>query len=212
MDRFHVRVGVLVEQLQEEGEVLRVTLVGRRSQKQQVVSAVAQKLPEPIALTLVGLVAGRHAVGLVHDHQIPLRLLQAGKDLLALGEVQRRDHLVLAQPLVDAELVADVAPLEHDELLLELLLQLPLPLEAEVRGAHHEDALDQTAQLEFADEEACHDRLTGAGVVRQEEPHTRELHEVFVDRLKLVGQRINLGDGQAEVGIELVGDPERKSL
>ena len=36
--------------------------------------------------------------------------------------------------------------------------------------------------------------------------------EVVVDRLQLVGQRIDAGDGQAEVGVELVGDPERVGL
>ena len=30
-------------------------------------------------------------------------------------------------------------------------------------------------------------------------------HEVFVDRFQLVGQRVHAGDGEAEVGVELVG-------
>ncbi len=38
-----------------------------------------------------------------------VRLPQTGQDLGALGEVERGDDLLLFEPLVDAELVPDVA-------------------------------------------------------------------------------------------------------
>ena len=116
--------------------------------------------------------------------------------------------MFLAQPLVDAELVANVAAFQHQELLIELLLQLSLPLEGQIRGAHDEDPLGQTPELELADEQAGHDGLAGPGVVCKQEPHAGELHEVFVDRLQLMWQRVHSRDGEAEVGVELVGDAE----
>ena len=135
-----------------------------------------------------------------------------GRMSCALGEVERRDDSVALQPLVHAELVADVLALHDEELRVELLLQLALPLEGEVRRADDQDALGEAAQFELADEQARHDGLARAGVVGQQEPHARELEQVVVDRLELVRQRIHAGDRQPEVGIELVGDAERVGL
>jgi len=107
-DRADVGIRVGVEELEEQAEVLRVALIRRRGQQQDVVGDVAQQLAKPIAHALVRLVRRRHAVRLVHDHQVPPHLPQSGEDLIALGQVQRGDHLVVLQPLVDAELFADV--------------------------------------------------------------------------------------------------------
>src|SRR6516225_8898416 len=56
----------------------------------------------------------------------------------------------------------------------------------------------------------CHwnARFAGAGVVGQEEADAGELQQVVVDRFQLVRQGINPRNGQAEVGVELVGNPE----
>ena len=207
-DGAHVRVRIAVEELEEQGEVLRIALVGRRGQQQDVIGAVAQQLAQPVALALVGFVARRHPVRLVHDHQIPVRLPQSRKDVAAFGKVERRDDLLLLEPLVDAELFPDVAALEDEELLVELLLELALPLEGEVRGAHDEDPFGEAPELELPDEKPRHDGLAGAGVVGEEEAHGGQLEEVFVDRFELVGKRVHAGDGEAEEGIELVGDAE----
>ncbi len=177
-----------------------------------MVRGVAQQLAQLVAQALVRLVGGRHAVRLVHDHEIPVDLAQPGQDVGALRQVERRDDPVALQPLVHAELVADVLALEDQELLVELLLQLALPLEGEVGRADDQDALGEAAQLELADEQARHDRLARAGVVGQQEAHARELEQVVVDRFELVRQRIDARDREAEVGIELVGDAERVGL
>ena len=140
-DRLHVGVGVGIEQLQEEAEVGRVALVRGRGQQQHVVADVPQQFAEGIAGRLAGRRRPRHAVRLVHDDQVPVDLPQAGQDFRPLGQVERRDELLLFEPLVDAELVADVVALDDDELLVELLLQFALPLEGEVGGADDQDAL-----------------------------------------------------------------------
>ena len=94
-----------------------------------------------------------------------MHLRQSRQDLGALGEVEGGNHLLLLQPLVDAELIAEVAALEHQELLVELLVQLPLPLERQVGGTDDEHLFDEAAQLELAEQEPRHDGLAGAGVV-----------------------------------------------
>ena len=130
----------------------------------------------------------------------------------ALRQVERRDDLVALQPLVHAELVADVLALHDQELRVELLLQFALPLEGEVGRADDQDALGEAAELQLADEQARHDRLAGAGVVGQQEADARELEQVVVDRFELVRQRIDARDRETEVRIELVGDAERVGL
>lgn len=84
-DRPYVGVGIGIEKLQEQAEVLRIALVGGRREQEYVVRDVAQQLPEPVAQALVRLVRGGHAVCLVHDDQIPMDLAQPGQDVMALG-------------------------------------------------------------------------------------------------------------------------------
>ena len=151
-------------------------------------------------------------MGLVHDHQVPAHLPQARQDLLALGEVERGHHRRLLHPLVHAELGPQLAALQHHERLVELLLQLALPLEREVRRGDDQDALGKAAQLQLADEQSGHDRLPRPRVVGQQEPHARQLQQVVVDRLQLVRQRVDPRDRQPEPGVELPRDAERVRL
>ena len=101
-----------------------------------------------------------------------------------------------------------VAALEDEEGLVELLLELALPLERQVGRADDQNPLDEAAQLELADEQAGHDGLAGTGVVGKQEAHARQLEEMFVDGFQLVRQRIDARRGKPEIGIELVGDAE----
>ena len=186
MDRSHVRISVPVQQLQEQREVLWVALVWRGGQQKHVIGTVTQQLPQPVALALVGLVACRHTVRLINDHQIPAHLRQSGQDLGTLGQVERGDDLLLLQPLVDPELVADVAALEHDKLLVELFLEFPLPLKRQVRGAYHQDAFDETPKLELTHQETRHDGLARTRIVGEQKAHAGQLEQVLVDRFELV--------------------------
>ena len=182
--------------------------MGSGGQKKHVIGAVAQQFTESVTLALVSLIPCRHPVCLVHDDQVPVGLPEAGQDLGALGQIQRGDHLLLLHPLVDTELIADVAPLQHQELLVELLLEFALPLKRQVGRADDENPFDEAPQLEFADEQAGHDRLARPRIVGQQEAHAGELQEMLVDRLKLVRQRVHARDGKTEVGIEFVGNAE----
>jgi hypothetical protein len=71
-----------------------------------------------------------------------VHLTKTGKNFRALGEVERSENLPLFQPLVDSELLPDIGPLHHQELFVELLLQLALPLEGQIRGADDKNPLN----------------------------------------------------------------------
>src|SRR6266545_8146746 len=107
-----------------------------------------------------------------------MHLAQSWENLPALGQVQGCDHTLLFEPLVDAELVANIPALEYEELLVELLVQLPLPLKGEVRRNDNENALGQTAEFELADQEASHDCLACARIIGEQKAHSRRLQEV----------------------------------
>ena len=81
------------------------------------------------------------------DHQIPVNLPESGQDLGTLGEVERGDDPLLLHPLVDAELIADVAALEHEKLFVELLLELALPLKRQVGGTDDENPFNEARSL-----------------------------------------------------------------
>ena len=51
-----------------------------------------------------------------------------------------------------------------------------------------------------------------ARIVGEQEADAGDLEEVLVDRLELVGQRIDAGDGEREIGVVLVGEPEAVPL
>ena len=86
--RAHVGVGVAVQQLQEQGEVLGIPLVWRRGQQQDMVGRITQQLAQLVALALVRFVVCGHPVGFVHDDQIPMHLAQARQDVVAFRQVQ----------------------------------------------------------------------------------------------------------------------------
>ena len=54
--------------------------------------------------------------------------------MLAFRQVERGDDLGRLQPLVDAELLANLVALEDDELLFELFFQFALLLKRQVGG------------------------------------------------------------------------------
>ncbi|MDW8470219.1 MAG: hypothetical protein RML56_16030 [Burkholderiales bacterium] len=123
---------------------------------------------------------------LVHDHEVPAHLPQSGQHIGALGQIERGDDAVALQPLIDAELLADVLALQHHELGVEFLLQFPLPLESEVGRADDEDALGKAAKLQLADQESRHDGLSRACVVGEQKAHARKFQQVVVHRFELV--------------------------
>lgn len=150
-DRPHVRVGIFVEQLEEQTEVGHITFMRGCGHQQQVVGGPPEELSERVSRGLAGRWSPRHSVRLIYDGKVPMDLSKARKDVLALCQVQRGKYVLVLQPLIDAKLVPDSVPLQNDELFIKFLFQFALPLEGQVCWADDQDALGETAELEFAD-------------------------------------------------------------
>jgi len=52
----------------------------------------------------------------------------------------------------------------------------------------------------------------GTRIIGQQEPDTGQLQQIVVNRFQLMRQRIHLGNREAEVGVELVGDAQQVRL
>ena len=99
--------------------------------------------------------------------------------------------MVLFEPLIHTELIADVFSLEDEELLVEFLLQFPLPLKGEVSRTNDHDTFGKSAEFQLANEKARHDRLASASVICEKEPNPRQLQKVIVNGLKLMGEGVD---------------------
>ena len=176
----NIRIDVRVQKLKKQAEIRRVTLVRGCGQQEDMVSGIPQKLAKRIPGRLARRRRPGHPVGLVHNDQIPVDLPESGQNVLSFGQVKRGDGFLLFKPLIDPKLVPDVAALEDQKLLVELLSQFPLPLEGEIGRANDQDSFCKSPQLEFPDEQPCHDRLARPRVVGQQKLHPGRLQKVVI--------------------------------
>jgi hypothetical protein len=95
---------------------------------------------------------------------------------------------------------------------MENLLDLALPLKGQVGRTDDEEAFHQAPEFQLTDEQSSHNGLAGTCIIGQEEAHAGEFEQVIIDRFKLVWQWIDAGDGEPEIRVKLVGDPEHVGL
>src|SRR5208282_1025858 len=122
------------------------------------------------------------------------------------------DDLVSVLPGVLAVGVAKGLPANDFEVFAELVLQLMLPLKREVRRSDDQGTSNKAPGLQLLEQQASHDGLASARVVGQEKADSWKLQKVVVDRLELVGERIDSGNGEREERVVLVGQPETMGL
>jgi hypothetical protein len=163
-----VRLGkeVGVDEAKEVREAVFVSMVGRGREQDHVVSDSGEALGKLVAAHL-GLCVRRALVRLVDDDEVPALLPDAFAHIILLGIVEGRDHLVRALPGIN-ELLLVHGGEDDVERLPEPAQQFVLPLDGQRCGTEDQDALDRLPQLELLDQEASHNGLPGAGVVRQE--------------------------------------------
>ena len=206
-------VDIGVEQGQEAAEMLGIALVWRGRHQQEMVGHLRQGLAQAVGVGLVFLAPGAHLVGFVHDDQVP-----AGAEEAFAGVFDERDPgdggdgLVVVLPGILAVVGPQQSARDDLELLAELVGHFPLPLEGQVRRGDDQRPLDQPSGLEFLEGQPRHDGLPGAGIIGQQEADARQTEEVAVDRFQLVRQRIDAGDGEREVGVVFVGQPQPMGL
>jgi hypothetical protein len=209
---------VAIEQRHEQLKIRFLAVVRRRRHQQEMPGERRQQLAEAIAPGVPGLAAEhgrRHLVRFVADHQIPA----------AIGRLQLLLHVFVARELVEAGdtqrgFKKPVAGARRFELVvgenLEGQVKAPvefiLPLFGQTAGADDQAALQVTADDQFLDQQAGHDRLAGAGVVRQEKAQRLARQHGFVDRGDLVRQRINERGVHRQHGIEEMRKPDALGL
>ena len=103
----------------------------------------------------------------------------------------RSDDLCPILPWILAVVGAQNATIDDFESLSKFVLQFALPLECEVRRSNDQDTLNQTARLEFLQEETGHDGLSSAGIVGKKKSDPGKFQEAGVDGFELVRKRID---------------------
>ena len=153
-------------------------------------------------------------VGLVHDHDVVRETLDLLPVDVPLRGVDRRDHAVVAGPVLD---------LVHDlEVEAELRLHLLLPLRDEGRGGEDEDLPGEPADDELLQDDPRLDRLPEADLVREDRapPHDSQDPQGGLHLVIVVPHAPDEGKGQEDVepGLEpqqsrlVVEDPIRRVL
>ena len=139
----------------------------RGSHQQVVVGHRGERLAELVGEGLVVRTGRTHFVGLVHDDQVPVAAEQTVRGVRDARDPRyRRDDLVLLLPGVHPVVGPEHVTPDDLECFPELILQFALPLEGQVRRRDDQRAFGQPADLEFLEEQASHDGLACAGVVR----------------------------------------------
>ena len=90
--------------------------------------------------------------------------------------------------------------------------QFVLPLDRQRRRAQDQHAVDGLAELHLLDEQAGHDGLARAGVVRQQEAEPGLRQHPQVDGLDLVRQRADARQADGEVAVVRVGKADAGGL
>ena len=101
---------------------------------------------------------------------------------------------------------------EDLEVEAELLPQLVLPLLDQAAGRDDQAALDVAADHQLLAEEPRHDRLAGARVVSQQVAQRLAREHLAVDRIDLVGQRIEVRGLHGQERIKQVGERDPLGL
>lgn len=71
---------------------------------------------------------------------------------------------------------------------------------------------NQSAYLQFLDQETSHYGLTSPGVVGKKKTNAGHFQEVVINRFKLVRQRIHSRNREAEIRVVLVGQAQSHCL
>ena len=178
--------------------------------------ALPQRLPqhEPLgAAQLVAVAVRRHLVSLVHDHQVPVRHLNLGHQLLGPGQlVHPSDEQVLLSERVARARRLHRGTRHQLERQAELVPQLVLPLLDQAAGGDNQATGDVAAQHQLPDQQPRHDRLARTRVIGQQEPQRPLSEQPVVDRVDLMRIRIDVRRVHRRERIGKVGLPHTAGL
>ena len=194
------------DELQKRRELVGLALVRGRGQQQERGGAVAQRAHQPVALRLLAGGLATEPMRLVeHDHVPRPRPQEAGRVLLALGEVEGDDDVLAPAHLVGV-LGREVAAVDFERS-PELDAHRGLPLLGQRRGADDEHAPAAVALRQGVEDQADLDRLAQAHVVGDQPAGLVRGHDPAGD-VELVGQGVDVETAESPG----VGVPDAQRL
>ena len=205
-----------IDQRHEELEIRILAVVRRGGQQEEVARKAGEQAAELVALRAVHLAApegGGHLVRLVADDEVPLRGPELFLRFRAAGEfVQPRDAQFGFLKGVAGDGGGQAVIGEDLKAQVELLVKLVLPLFGQIARADDQAAAHIAADHQFLDEQAGHDGLARAGVVRQHVAQRLTGQHFLVHRRDLVRQRLDGRGVHGQIGVEEVSEVDAVGL
>lgn len=97
-----------------------------------LVCGFSEDLAECVTLCLSRGRRPGYTMSFIDDYEIPMDLPEASEDLCPLGEVEGSNDALLLYPLVEAELIADIASSEKDGQTIRMCSARPRSLSSRV--------------------------------------------------------------------------------
>ena len=205
-----------IDQRHEELEIRLLAVVRRGREQEEVARKAGEQAAELVALRAVHLAApegGGHLVRLVADDEVPLRGPEFLLHFRAAGElVQPRDAQVGFLKGVAGDGGGQAVVGEDLKAQVELLVELVLPLFGQIARADDQAAAHIAADHQFLDEQAGHDGLARAWVVRQHVAQRLTGQHFLVYRRDLVRQRLDGRGVHGQIGVEEVREVDAVGL
>ncbi len=139
---------------------------------------------------------------------LELRLKLVG----ARRHIEANDQPIALDERVAGERRLDLIARQDVEREAELLGQFVLPLLDEAARRDDQAAFKIAPDQQLLDQQPGHDRLAGAGIVREQEAQRLARKHLAIDGRDLVRQRLDLRRSDREVGVEQVGEPDAVRL
>ena len=159
--------------------------------------SVREKLPQPVALGVFDLAAEkcrRHLVRFVADDEVPAAIgrLQLLLHILVAGQLVEPsdDEIGFQKPIAGARRFKLVVRQDFERQ-MKAPIKLVLPLLGEAAGADDQASLQIAAGDQLLHQQARHDGLAGARIVRQQEAQRLARKHGFVNGRDLVRQRLD---------------------
>lgn len=145
-----------------------------------------------IAFGKVGFVTeigGGELVGLVKNDQVPVTLLQLMLIFLIPAQlIEAGDEGGEFKEGIPGGGRFELIPGKQIEIEVEFVVQLILPLFGKTSRADNQASVQSAANLQFTNQEACHDGFAGTGIIREQKPQRLAGKHLFVYCGNLVRQ------------------------
>ena len=152
-------------------------------------------------------------MGLINDDQVPVRNFQLLLQRLAAREfVQAGDAAVHLLKDIAADRRFRPVIRQQFKMQAEFLIQLVLPLFGQVSGRHDQAAPEISADHHLFDEQAGHDGLACAWVVRQNIAQRQPPDHFLIHGGYLVRQRLHRRSMNSQIGVKEMGKVDAVSF